>query len=143
MNSYRLQRWSRMSRSETCTTSVLREDRTLAKKFEAVHRKTVASKSPMPMVWRQTPRSPFLLLRSFLSDRTGEDVDSVDSLGSSPGAADVPGSGRSKLSVGTGGAGPFMATVDFPTGGFAWEHSTLVSKLLSLLYGKEICSSLP
>ena len=88
---------------------------TLARKFEAVHITTVASRRIIPMVWRHTPpRSCFWLGWLVLSGGLWEEDESVDLLRASVSSACKFGTGKTKSSAGTVCIGPLMVATGFP-----------------------------
>ena len=81
---------------------------TLAKKFEAVQRQTVAKSKPIPIVCRHAPLSPCFPKEVSLAAELCEVEDSVDLLSPSLGSDCTVGIGRAKFPGGTGGTGPLI-----------------------------------
>jgi hypothetical protein len=75
---------------------------------------TVAKRSVIPIVCRQTPRSPVFPSVGVCSDRSCDLDESVDFLFTATVSACDLGAGRMKSSAGTGGTGPFIIADGFP-----------------------------
>ena len=96
---------------------------TLARKLEAVHITTVASRKMIPIVWRHTPPNGLWLFWLVVSRVCCERDESLDLLRASLSSASCKvGTGRTKPSAGTWGTGPLIAPTGFP-------------RLINLVYG--------
>ena len=89
---------------------------TLARKFDAVHKITVARRSMIPIVCRQTPRNRFWCGGHPLSEELRDFCDHEESIDLSFAcefSGREVGTGKTKLSAGTGARGPLIATTGF------------------------------
>ena len=112
---------------------------TLARKFDAVHRKTVARRRMIPIVCRQTPPSGFWCGGGLLSWALGDlcDQESIGLLPSCESSECEVRTGETKPSAATVARGPLIAAIGFCKIGFAcrwWASGSL--SLPHLFHGR-------
>ena len=116
-SSYRQQKWSAGEPvSVLCATYLPRVTPTLARKLEAVHNITVARRRMIPIVCRQTLGREFCCSGGVLSGPVRDlcdHVESVDLLTACECSEREIGTGKTRLSAGTGARDGLIATLSF------------------------------